>query len=102
MTDAITLIKGKIGLRDETLRFLTELQKRGLSNKVTIQKCYVSFGWPDFILLLNGKNVELIKNAIIEIRDLVNEETGDNLETSTIICTTQKEIEDEKNKMLKR
>jgi len=99
MTYAITLIKGETAKREQTLSLLMDLkeQKDLLGNGVYIKEIFISFGWPDFVLLLRGNNVELLKDSIVKIRDLVyNGEPNDNLETSTIICMTLDEIEDAK------
>jgi len=100
MTYAITLIKGETGKREQTLKYLTDLkddlerQKTLLGEGVCIKECYISFGWPDFVLLVNGNNVELLKSTIVKLRDLAsNDPLRDNLETSTIICMTKDEID---------
>jgi hypothetical protein len=95
MTYAITLIKGESGNREGTFNCLTKMkrQKDPFENTVRIKECFISFGWPDFILLMKGDNVELLKDAIIKLRKKVYEEIGDRLETSTIVCSTKKEVE---------
>jgi len=100
VTIAIALIKGGSGRRESTFNFLTELSAKPdpFENQVKIDQCLISFGWPDFVLLLSGKNVELIKDAIIKLREMTSK-WEDNLDTSTIICTTAKEIENAKIKL---
>ena len=110
MTYAITLIRSKSGARDDMLKYLLNLKdKTNLlsllklnreinldEDCISIEECFISFGWPDFVLLLRGNNVELLKYAIIEIRN--NAKTD--LETSTIVCTTDKELDEIKGKMI--
>jgi len=94
MTYAFILIKGIPDRREKTLAMLTKLTKNSSFSKRTgtvIEQVFVSFGWPDLIVLLSGNNVELLKNSIIEIRSLASRH-HDNLETSTIICTTEPEL----------
>jgi hypothetical protein len=94
MTFALTLIKGKSTEREHSISLLTQLSKDRTfaeENGVTIENVFISFGWPDMILLLKGNNVELIKNSIVVIRDMLAK-NGDEVDTSTIICTTQDEI----------
>lgn len=96
MTYALILVKGKSHLRDKTLKLLSDLKDNELfekNNNVDIVEVFISFGWPDIILLIKGKNVEVIKLAIVRIRDRVFRNHKDTVETSTIICTTLKEIE---------
>jgi len=94
MTYAMTLVKGETGKREDTLEYLLKLKDQvdPFGNTVKIDRCLISFGWPDFVLLLRGENVELLKGAIIELRDLVLKKFENNLETSTIICMDQDEI----------
>jgi hypothetical protein len=110
MTYAITLIRSKSGARDDMFKYLLNLKdKNNLlallksngeinldDDSISIEECFISFGWPDFVLLLHGNNVELLKYAIIEIRN--NAETD--LETSTIVCTTDKELDRVKRKII--
>lgn len=99
MTYAITLVKGNPKERGTTHLILESLAKDPAFKKKTgveIQEVFISFGWPDFVLLLQGDNVELLKNGIIALRDEVAKK-GDEIETSTIICTKQDEI-NRKNK----
>jgi hypothetical protein len=94
MTFALTLIKGKSTQREPSINLLTQLSKDRTfaeENGVTIENVFISFGWPDMILLLKGNNVELIKNSIVVIRNKLAS-NGDDVDTSTIICTTQDEI----------
>jgi hypothetical protein len=103
MTYALTLVKGKPGKREETRSFLQKLlstddfhRKQG----VRIEKVFISFGWPDFVVLMSGNNVELIKHAIVVIREEL-EKNGDSVDTSTIICTTQESIEEKKREWVR-
>jgi hypothetical protein len=96
-------VKGEPGKREETLSFLQKVSnKRELQRKhgVNIEQIFISFGWPDFIIMMSGKNVELLKNAIVILRDML-EKNGDSINTSTIICTTQESIEEKKREWLK-
>lgn len=91
MTYAITLIKGEPAKRERTRSFLEKLMNdRDFSkeNGVTIEKVFLCFGWPDLVVFSRGENVELINRALIIIRRNL-QENGDNVETSTLICTTK-------------
>jgi len=94
MTYAITLVKCATGEREHVLKILLELKKRDFyKGKVSIDKCYISFGWPDFVLVFRGENVELIKATIVDMRAMILKSEESHLETSTIICTTQEDID---------
>jgi hypothetical protein len=102
MTYALSLVKGIPKEREKTLALLLKLKEDTLSREqfrtktgTSLEEVYISFGWPDFILLMKSANIELLKTAIVELRELVDN-NGDNIETSTIICTTQRELEDKK------
>jgi hypothetical protein len=108
MTHAITLVKCASGRREDALKIMLDLKReRDLKEKqkapdrdtVIINECYISFGWPDFVLVLDGDNVELLKKAIVDIRTEVFRRKGGHLETSTIICTTELEIQNAKKKI---
>jgi hypothetical protein len=98
MTYGICLIKGLPEKRDDTRKFLEKLAKSGeLEKKFKTNifggKVFISFGWPDIIIIFEAKNVELIKAVVIYLRDRVSTETGDKIGTSTLICTTEEEKE---------
>jgi hypothetical protein len=96
-------VKGEPGKREETLSFLQKLSNDdGFRNDqgVKIEEIFISFGWPDFIIMMSGSNVELLKNAIVVLRDLL-EKNGDSINTSTIICTTQESIEEKRREWAK-
>lgn len=95
MTYGLILIKGSSEKRRDTRLLLQELSKANdfeRSTGVKIEKVLISFGWPDFILLVKAENVELIKHAIVTIRGLATKK-GDTIETSTVICVTQQELD---------
>lgn len=95
MTYALILIKGNSGLRNETSKILHELPNNSDFERATgvkVEKVLISFGWPDFILLVKSENVEMIKHAIVYLRERACGK-GDNVETSTIICVTQEEMD---------
>ena len=95
MTYGLILVKGVPQRREITRALLEGLAGNDdfrRSTGVEIEKVLISFGWPDFILLMKSDNVELIKHAIVTIRDRAAA-SGDNVETSTIICVTQEEID---------
>ena len=71
-------------------------------NRIQIKEVFISFGWPDLILLIKSNNVELIKSSIIELRDLVAKSHDDNIETSTIICTTIDDLDVIKGKKVRK
>lgn len=103
MTYGLVLVKGKSARREGTLSFLEKLAKDSeftRTHGVKIEKLFISFGWPDFVLLMNGENVELIKHGIVVIRELL-EKNGDSVDTSTIICTTQSSIAEKKREWAK-
>lgn len=94
MTYAIAMIKGKPKERDKTHGLFLSLSKDSAFSTMTsvrIKEVFISFGWPDFVLILEGPNVELLKLAIIKIREAAAK-SGDEIQTSTLICTTQDEI----------
>jgi len=95
LTYALTLIKGKTGKREHTISLFNSLKKDpnfAKDNGVEIKELFISFGWPDIILLLKSENVELIKRSIVTLRDKAAM-IGDDLTTSSIICTTQEEMD---------
>lgn len=96
MTYAICMIKGLPEKRERTREFLEKTSKTDSlkSIGVSVPSVFVSFGWPDFVVILEAENVELIKEAIVRLREDLqkNEEIEDTISTSTIICTTQEEI----------
>lgn len=104
MTYGLILVKGISNKREKTLQVLEGLTTDQSYSKLTgtkIKNVFVSFGWPDIVLVIQGNNIELIKNSIIRIRDLVGKH-GDNLETSTIICTTLDEIKEKERALSKK
>ena len=97
MTFALVLIEGKTGKREESIDLFNKLKKdRDFEKKhgVFIEKILISFGWPYIILLLKSQNIELIKNLIVILREKAIK-IGDDLTTSSIICTTQEEMDAE-------
>src|ERR687895_1039565 len=95
MTYALTLVKGMPQKREKTLSLLTKLKDdKEFKEKsgVEIRNLFISFGWPDIILLMKANNVELLKSSIVELRDIIAKSHRDNIETSTIICTTPDDI----------
>ena len=97
MTYALTLIKGKTGKREEIINLFNKYKRDPNFQKahgVEIKELLISFGWPDIILVLHSKNIELIKRFIVLLRDKATD-IGDDLTTSTIICTTQEEMTEE-------
>ncbi len=99
MPYSITMIKGTPVKRIVTAEYLDKKENDidfKNSTGTSIEKVFVSFGWADFIVIINGNNIELIKESIIRIRsDLQG--LGDYIETSSIMCTTSKEIKEMKN-----
>lgn len=109
MTYAIVMIKGESKRREDTLKFLSNLKnnkkKANELEKKTgtkIGEILISFGWPDFILLLRGSNVELLKETIVYLKNLIQDEVEDTVETSTIVCATPEEIEKAKKDLIKK
>jgi len=104
VTYAITLIRGKPKERRDTQSLLQTLAKNPEFVKKTgveISHVLISFGWPDFVLLLKANNVELLKRAIVTLRREA-EKKGDEIETSTLICTTQQEINKKREEWAKK
>jgi len=98
MTYGLVLIKGKSSKRNITLSALLHMAKHNSKLKksgIAVENVFLSFGWPDFVLILKAKNVEQIRHAISLIREkLANHE--DYVDTSTIICSTVDEIKEKK------
>ncbi len=95
MTYALVMMKGLPQTRIALKEYLIELQgdkKFQEKNGFEIEKVMLSFGWPDYIILVHSSNVELIQNCIISLQSKI-EEIDDCISTSTIICTTHEELE---------
>jgi len=95
MTYALIMIKGLPQTRLALKDYLNELQKDDKfqkKNGFEIQNVLLSFGWPDYIILVHSSNVELIQNCIISLQSKI-EEIDDCISTSTIVCTTHEELE---------
>lgn len=98
MTYAIILVKGRPKYRETSNQFFQSIQNDPEFFKrtgVKIVEIFISFGLPDFVLILQGSNVELLKGAIIALKNEAIK-NGDELETTTIICSKQEELK-EKN-----
>lgn len=95
MTYGLVLIKGNSGKRDTTLKYLENLKdnKTFIKKFGTVTEVFISFGWPDFIIIIKSINIECLKSGIVELREKL-EKTGDNIETSTIVCSTKNDIEE--------
>lgn len=104
MTYGLILIKGKSGKRDTTLDSLMKMKKSEYSKThlagVQIEKVFLSFGWPDFLILMRGRNIEQIRYAISVIRREIAKK-GDFIETSTIICSTPEEMREKRKEWAK-
>ncbi|MGA2522515.1 MAG: hypothetical protein ABSF65_00010 [Candidatus Bathyarchaeia archaeon] len=59
---------------------------------VEIEKILLSFGYPDFIIIIKGPNLELLKNGLLLIRDYLNKRGIKEVETSTIVGLTIEEM----------
>lgn len=98
MTYALVMIRGKPDKLEGTQQYLEELmqnpKKEELKNTLSteVQKVFISFGWPDFIILIHSANAELIRQSVIYIREGVKVH-DDSIDTTTVICTTTKELE---------
>lgn len=100
MTYGLVLVKGKSEKIDSTLKALQELaEKKDIKDETGAQlvNVFLSFGWPDFVLVLKARNIEQIRYAIGAIRKRL-EDHGDYVETSTIICSTPKELKEKRRK----
>lgn len=104
MTYGLILIKGKSGKREATLSSLQKMKKSKYSKThlagVQIEKVFLSFGWPDFLILMRGKNIEQIRYAINVIRQEIAKH-GDFIETSTIVCSTPEEMKEKREEWAK-
>jgi hypothetical protein len=104
MTYAVVMIRGSSEKREDTLKFLNKLKTEKDFKKKTgasIKEVLISFGWPDFVLLMYANNVELLKEAIVNLRNILYKKVRDAIETSTIICSTLEDIEEAKNEWKK-
>lgn len=102
MTIGLILVRSNPGRREHSLSGLEEIQgdkKFQKQNGFLIKDIYVSFGWPDFVIMLDAKNVARIKNGIVKIRKRLLDDCGDGVETSTIICSSISEINAELKKI---
>lgn len=103
MTVGIVLIKGLPGRFEHTHEFLIEMKEKKALEKeknVRIKEVYLSMGWPDIILLLEGGQILDIHEAIAYIKNQLKErkkEYRDLIDTSTIVC-----IEREKREKIKK
>lgn len=58
-------------IRDELSKIVRKRNNPVTNETGVIVECFLeAFGWSDFIVLLWGTNVEMIKKAIIKIRDI--------------------------------
>ena len=104
MTYAIVTVKGIPNKRGPTNSLFESLVVDAEFEKefgVKIEKCLLTFGWPDFVLILKSNNVELLKHAIVEIRNRASA-IGDNIETSTLICIEQDQIKEKRKEWAKQ
>lgn len=97
MTYGLILVKSKTGKKDLTLTTLADMMKKDLRAHpdTRIEKVFLSFGWPDFVLLIKAKNIEQIRYMISNIREKLASQ-GDYIETSTIICSTPDEMKEKR------
>lgn len=98
MTYGLVLVKGKSEKIDSTLKALQKIAKEGNvdgESGAQLVNVFLSFGWPDFVLMLKAKNIEQIRYAIGAIRERL-EKHGDYIETSTIICSTSEELKEKR------
>lgn len=97
MPTGIVYLNGSSSKRDETFKILQTLLygKSGdllLNRYVILNNVFASFGGSDFVIELWGSNIEVIKDTVICIRNMVEHITKDeNVETSTIICINPSE-----------
>ncbi len=95
MTFGIVLLKGKPEKRDDTESLLHNLQKNHEflgKFDVKIERVFKCLGWPDFVLILEAKNIERMMQAVVEVRKralkcLGEVGYGDFLDTTTLVCT---------------
>jgi len=64
-----------------------------------VDQVFISFGWPDFIVLVKSENIEKAKNAIVYLRNLLSRKAGDNCETSSIVCVKKRDIDEMASKL---
>jgi len=94
------MIKGQAKYREDILRYLQSLiNNREFTRKSggIVRDVVATFGWPDFIVAIYSTNIELIKNAIVLIRDMM-ESLIENvqIETSTIVGVSSYEVEEKR------
>jgi uncharacterized protein with GYD domain len=99
------MIRGSASLREQTLKHLNTLVGHERFAEITggvVEDVVATMGWPDFVVTIFSPNVELMKNAIVAIRSVVQELVGDKqLETSTIVGVSISEIEEKKKRLAK-
>lgn len=97
-------MKGIPNKREELFNILNDIKENGDfqdRNGIKIEEIFMSFGWSDFIILLKSNNVEMIKISINELSKLTNVE-GNNIATSTIICSTLDEFKEKQEEWRER
>lgn len=102
MTVGIVLMKGLPGQYEHTYEFLMEMKKKRTLKKeknVRIREVFLSMGWPDIVLLLEGEQILDIHEAITYIKNQLKsrKKYRDLVDTSTIVC-----IEREKREEIKK
>jgi len=95
------MIKGQAKHLESILKYLESLiGNREFTEKSggIVKDVVATFGWPDFIVTVYSTNLELIKGAIVLIRDMM-ESLIENvqIETSTIVGVSSYEVEEKRN-----
>jgi hypothetical protein len=94
MPRAIVLIKSDPEKWKETYDTLKkiEMSKEFIDKYNVIVECFSeTFGWSDFVLFLYGRNVEQIKNSILELRGSSEEGENNAFFTSTLVTVIPEE-----------
>ncbi len=68
---------------------------------VELQHIFFSFGWPDFIVTLKAPNLELLQQAVSQIKDDLAKK-GVFTESTTMVGVTAEEIEEQKKTWMER
>jgi hypothetical protein len=91
---AVTFIKIESASHDLVSSSLSEVSKNIKLNElhVEIQLVLLSVGYPDFILILRGPNIELLKKALLFIRNELGKKGVKGVETSTVVGLTIEEM----------
>jgi len=95
MPYALTLIRVKKETREIAFSCLQNLTMDSSLKGVKIIQVLLSLGWPDFIIMLKAPDVQLLQQAVLQIRKNLAEK-GTEIDTTTLIALSIEEIEKQK------